>query len=65
MPADAPGWIASLLRGLYTEFADRVTPESLRALIDTELSRWQECTVRDFVPIFVGRHVRAQLRSLA
>jgi hypothetical protein len=26
-----------------------------------ELSRWRECKVHDFVPIFVGRRVRAQL----
>ncbi len=65
MPADAPGVVASLLNDLSIEFGDRVTPESLRALIDTELSRWQECTIRDFVPIFVGRHVRAELLTVA
>ena len=56
--------IQRLIRELQSEFADRVTPETLRVLIDAELSRWQECRVHDFVPIFVSRHVRAQLNAL-
>jgi len=52
-----------LIHELQNEFADRVTPESLRALIDAELSHWQECRIHDFVPIFVSRHVRAQLNT--
>jgi hypothetical protein len=65
MPADASGLVAGLVRQLYAEFADRATPQFFQALVESELSRWQECTVRDFVPIFVGRRVRAQLLGFA
>ena len=51
-------------RELSTEFADRVTAESLHDLVGTELSRWHECAVRDFVSIFVRRRVRAQLLNV-
>jgi hypothetical protein len=54
-----------LVRELQPELAGRTTPEFLRALIDTELSRCRECRIRDFVPIFVGRRVRARLLELA
>ena len=53
--------VEQLVRELPPEFAARVTPESLRALIDAELSRWQESRIRDFVPIFVARRIRARL----
>jgi hypothetical protein len=54
-----------LIHELQPRFAERVAPESLRVLIDAELSRWEECTVQDYVPIFVSRRVRARLGELA
>jgi hypothetical protein len=51
---------------LYAEFADRVEAGPLVAgLVHAELERWRDATIQDFVPIFVRRRVRAQLRCLA
>jgi hypothetical protein len=63
-PADESGVVDQLSRELSTEFADRVTAESLYVLKDTELSRGHERAVRDFVSIFVRRRVRPTAQSL-
>jgi hypothetical protein len=48
---------------LYPEFSKRVAPEQMEELIAAELARWDTTQVRDFVAVFVRRHVRAQLRD--
>ena len=52
-----------LMHELYPEFSERFAPEPMEELIAAELARWDRSKVRDFVPIFVRRHIRAQLRS--
>jgi hypothetical protein len=52
-----------LMDELYPEFSKRVTPERMEKLIAAELARWDSSMVRDFVPLFVRRRVRAQLRE--
>jgi hypothetical protein len=44
---------------------EHIAPESVRDIVADEMSQWQECRIRDFVPIFVSRHVRARLLALA
>ena len=52
-----------LMHELYPEFSERVAQEPMEELIAAELARWDSSKVRDFVPIFVRRHVRARLRD--
>ena len=52
-----------LMNELYPEFSERVTPERMEELIAAELARWDSSKVRDFVPMFVRRRVRAELRE--
>jgi hypothetical protein len=52
-----------LMNELYPEFSKRFAPEQLEDLIAVELGRWDSTQVRDFVPVFVRRRVRAQLRE--
>jgi hypothetical protein len=52
-----------LMHELYPEFSERVAQEPMEELIAAELARWDSSKVRDFVPIFVRRRVRAQLRD--
>jgi hypothetical protein len=52
-----------LMNELYPEFSKRVAPEQMEELIAAELARWDTTQVRDFVPVFVRRRVRAQLRE--
>jgi hypothetical protein len=52
-----------LMNELYPEFSARVAPERMEELIAAELARWDSSKVRDFVPLFVRRRVRAQLRE--
>ena len=52
-----------LMDELYPEFSERVTPERMEELIAAELARWDSSKVRDFVPVFVRRRVRAELRD--
>ena len=52
-----------LMDDLYPEFSERVTPERMEELIAAELARWDSSKVRDFVPMFVRRRVRAELRE--
>ena len=52
-----------LMDELYPEFSERVAPERREEHIAAELARWDSSKVRDFVPMFVRRRVRAQLRE--
>jgi hypothetical protein len=52
-----------LMNELYPEFSEHVAPERMEELIAVELARWDGSQVRDFVPVFVRRGVRAQLRE--
>jgi hypothetical protein len=54
-----------LMDELYPEFSKRVAAEPMEELIAAELARWDSTKVRDFIPIFVRRRVRAQLRERA
>jgi hypothetical protein len=52
-----------LMDELYPEFSERVAPQRMEKLIEAELARWDSSKVRDFVPMFVRRRVRAHLRK--
>jgi hypothetical protein len=54
-----------LMDELYPEFSKRVAAEPMEQLIAAELARSDGSEVRDFLPIFVRRRVRAQLRERA
>ena len=58
--------VASVLGcDLYAEFAHCVDAGSLvDELVREELARWSDTRIQEFVPIFVRRRVRAQLRQL-
>ncbi|HXY94434.1 MAG TPA: hypothetical protein VEP49_18295 [Acidimicrobiia bacterium] len=52
-----------IMNEVYPEFSEQATPEAVESLIRAELSRWDATKVREFVPVFVRRQVRAQLRA--
>ena len=65
MAADALGTeqsqIGRVVDDLHARFGDRRSRDELREIVDQECARWSAVPIKDFVPIFVERSVRAQL----
>lgn len=53
--------IGRVVDDLHARFGDRRSRDELRVIVDQECGRWSSVPIKDFVPIFVERSVRAQL----
>lgn len=50
---------------LAEQFHDPLVEPALRAPVKSEFARFQHAPVQDFVPVFVERRLRTELRALA
>lgn len=60
---DEASVFAELIQRLILDF-DELRAEDISKLVNTEVARFRESSIREFVPLFVERRVRAQLTKL-
>lgn len=60
---DEASVFAELVRRLSFDF-DALRSEDISKLVTTEVARFEQSPIREFVPLFVERRVRAQLTTL-
>jgi hypothetical protein len=56
--------VNTLVRALETEFGGVVDNQTLRAVVEAQARRFDEVSVRDFVPLLVEREVRQALNQI-
>ena len=63
--ADLRGQLENVERSLLEEFGQLVPTETIRSTVDVTVDRHTDARVTQYIPVFVHRTARAQLRSLA
>jgi hypothetical protein len=61
-PLSKPDGVEEITDHLVGRFDHRVAREALRTRVRRHFAAMQEAPIRDFVPLFVERRVRAELR---
>ena len=57
--------IENVERSLQEEFGGMIPWETIRTTVDSTVGRHSDARVTQYIPVFVHRTARAQLRSLA
>jgi hypothetical protein len=51
-------WVDRISHGLFPEAEGTPEENRVRGIVAAELARWKQARIRDYVPIFVERHLR-------
>ncbi|MHB8510590.1 MAG: three-helix bundle dimerization domain-containing protein [Actinomycetota bacterium] len=57
--------VSEARKRLVSEFGHTVPPETIEAVIEDQLSRWEDAPVQAYIPVLTERIARQRLRELA